>query len=187
MADVVSPQKRSEMMSGIRGKDTKPELLIRKALHAEGYRFRLHDKKLPGKPDLMLPKYRAAIFVHGCFWHGHDCHLFKWPKSRTEFWRSKIFKNQDNDEKALNSLESSDWRVLVIWECALKGKERLNFEEVIDELTGWLHSDDVFYEIRGRNRVDDENRLYGNTKSRQAERDHGCKRSHTSVRQKTCS
>ena len=93
MADVVDRKTRSRMMSGIRGKNTRPELLIRKGLHARGFRFRLHDKRLPGKPDLVLPKYSAVIFVHGCFWHGHDCHLFKWPQSRREFWRKKITRN----------------------------------------------------------------------------------------------
>ncbi len=90
MPDVVSRAKRGEMMSGIRGKNTKPELVIRSALHRAGYRFRLHTRSLPGKPDLVLPKYRAAIFVNGCFWHGHDCHLFKWPGTRKDFWRAKI-------------------------------------------------------------------------------------------------
>lgn len=150
MADVVSPQKRSEMMSGIRGKDTKPEHFIRKALHAHGYRFRLHRKDLPGKPDLVLPKYRAVIFVHGCFWHGHDCHLFKWPKSRPDFWRTKITRNRENDEKALDALEEQDWRVLVVWECAVKGKERLEPEVIVDHITGWLNSDEQYHEIRGR-------------------------------------
>jgi len=150
MADVVSPQKRSEMMSGIRGKDTQPEHFIRKALHRRGYRYRLHDKKLPGKPDLVFPGYRAVIFVHGCFWHGHDCHLFKWPQSRMEFWRTKIGKNRTNDEKAIESLEADDWRVLVVWECAIKGREKLSPNHIIDGITGWLHSDDGYHEIRGR-------------------------------------
>lgn len=152
MADVVSPQKRSEMMAGIRGKNTKPEQFIRKALHRKGYRYRIHAAKLPGKPDLVLPKYNAVIIVHGCFWHGHDCHLFKWPQSRTDFWKAKITKNRENDAKALNALEAMDWRILTVWECALKGKERLEPDQIIDQITCWLHSDDRFCEIRGRNR-----------------------------------
>lgn len=136
MPDVVSKQKRSEMMAGIWGKNTKPEIVVRKGLHALGFRFRIHDRKLPGKPDLVLPKYNAAIFVHGCFWHGHDCHLFKWPQSRTDFWREKILGNRANDEKALDALEKAGWRVLVIWECALKGKEKLVPDHVMDETTG---------------------------------------------------
>ncbi len=172
MADVVSPQKRSEMMAGIRGKDTKPEYFIRKALHKLGYRYLLHARKIPGKPDLVLPKYRAVIFVHGCFWHGHSCHLFKWPQSRTDFWRSKILKNQANDEKALNALESADWRVLVVWECAIKGKERLDPQEIIDAVTGWLHSDEYYYEIRGSN-VGGKKRVQRNRRSRQDQTDNG--------------
>jgi DNA mismatch endonuclease, patch repair protein len=97
MADIVPKAKRSEMMAGIRGKNTRPEMLVRRALHAHGYRFRLHRKDLPGKPDIVLPKYRAVIFVHGCFWHGHDCHLFKWPKTREDFWIQKIKNNQERD------------------------------------------------------------------------------------------
>lgn len=150
MADVVSPQKRSEMMSGIRGKNTQPEYLIRKALYKRGYRYRLHAKKLPGKPDLVLHKYKAVIFIHGCFWHGHDCHLFKWPQSRTDFWRTKINKNRANDDKALDALKSTEWRTLVIWECALKGKERLDLNHILDLVTHWLHSEDRYSEIRGR-------------------------------------
>ncbi|MAE50877.1 MAG: very short patch repair endonuclease [Micavibrio sp.] len=149
MADIVSPQKRSEMMSGIRGKNTKPEHFIRKTLHAKGFRFRLHRKDLPGKPDLVLSKYRTVIFVHGCFWHGHDCHLFKWPKSRPDFWRAKISKNQENDEKALVALKKDNWRILVIWECAIKGKERIEPESIMKTMVNWLKSDGEFLEIRG--------------------------------------
>lgn len=150
MPDIVSKQKRSEMMAGIRGKNTKPEIVVRKGLHALGFRFRIHDRKLPGKPDLVLPKYNAAIFVHGCFWHGHDCHLFKWPQSRTDFWREKILGNRANDEKALDALEKAGWRVLVIWECALKGKEKLAPDHVMDETRGWLLSGDGYHEIGGK-------------------------------------
>ena len=139
MADVVSPQKRSEMMAGIRGKNTKPEQFVRKALHSLGFRYRLHVKDMPGKPDLVLPNYCAAIFVHGCFWHQHDCHLFKWPKSRPDFWHKKILGNKANDNKALDALEDEGWRVLIIWECAIKGKERLDSDHLIDQVTGWLY------------------------------------------------
>lgn len=149
MADVVSKAKRSEMMSGIRGKNTKPEIMIRGALHRAGFRFRLHTDRLPGKPDLILPKYRAAVLVNGCFWHGHDCHLFKWPSTKKEFWRDKILKNRINDERVLTALDARDWRVLQIWECALKGKERISLERIVDKITGWLHSDEKYQEIRG--------------------------------------
>lgn len=149
MPDIVSKQKRSEMMAGIRGKNTKPEIVVRKGLHALGFRFRIHDRKLPGKPDLVLPKYNAAIFVHGCFWHGHDCHLFKWPQSRIEFWREKILGNRANDEKALEALEKAGWRILVIWECALKGKTRRTPENVLESISSWLLSDSMEAVIEG--------------------------------------
>src|SRR4051812_22955527 len=103
MPDIISKAKRSEMMAGIRGKNTKPEILIRGVLHKAGFRFRLHAKHLPGKPDLVLAKYHAAILVNGCFWHGHDCHLFRWPSTKKEFWRAKILKNRANDEKILEA------------------------------------------------------------------------------------
>jgi DNA mismatch endonuclease (patch repair protein) len=138
------------MMSGIRGKNTKPELLIRRGLHARGFRFRLHVKDLPGKPDLVLPRYRAVVFVNGCFWHGHDCHLFKWPKSREEFWRTKIRTNRANDKKHLAALREKGWRVLVIWECALKGRTRRDPDEVLSSAAAWLRSDRDIGEIRGR-------------------------------------
>ena len=121
MTDVVSPQVRSRMMSGIRGKNTRPELLIRRRLHRLGYRYRLHSSKLPGKPDLVFPRYRAVIFVNGCFWHGHDCHLFKWPSSRAEWWRAKITRTRATDAASRKALAQAGWRILDVWECALKG------------------------------------------------------------------
>lgn len=137
-------------MSGIRGKNTQPELLVRKALHKEGFRYRLHDKHLPGKPDLVLPKYSAVIFVHGCFWHGHNCHLFKWPKTRKEFWRNKINRNRKVDRRNYKKLKEEGWYVLTIWECALKGKTKQSFESVINRTTKWLESGKKDLEIRGR-------------------------------------
>ena len=148
MADVVDPATRSRMMSGIRGKNTKPELVIRKALHARGFRYRLHCD-LPGKPDICLPKHRAVIFVHGCFWHGHDCHLFKWPSTRPEFWRAKIGRNGEVDRAVESRLSDDRWRVAVIWECALKGRERLPLEDVISTCANWLRSDRMRLEVRG--------------------------------------
>jgi len=149
MLDVVDRQTRSRMMSGIRGKNTRPELLIRKGLHARGFRFRLHDKRLPGKPDLVLPKYSAVIFVHGCFWHGHDCHLFKWPKSRREFWRKKITRNKAKDAESYASLKEEGWYILTIWECALKGRTRRPLDEVIDMAADWLEYATRDKQIRG--------------------------------------
>lgn len=135
-------------MSGIRGKNTKPELLIRKALHARGFRYRLHCD-LPGKPDICLPKHRAVIFVHGCFWHGHGCHLFKWPSTRPEFWREKIRRNSEVDAAAETRLLADGWRVAVVWECALKGRERLAFDSVVDSITSWLSGGEDSLVVRG--------------------------------------
>lgn len=126
-------------MSGIRGKDTKPEIQIRKLLHAAGYRFRLHRKDLPGKPDIVLPRYRVAIFVHGCFWHGHEnCHLFRLPKSRSDFWQKKIDGNRKRDDVKQSELERSGWRVLLVRECALKGKTAFDSVALVQKLETFL-------------------------------------------------
>jgi len=127
--DVHSPKQRSYNMSKIRGKDTKPELLVRKWLWANGYRYRLHYKKLPGKPDIVFPSRKKVILVHGCFWHRHKCRYFKWPKSNEEFWRQKIEGNVHRDQKNFSSLIASDWICLVIWECALKDVKQSHFTE----------------------------------------------------------
>ena len=121
MADVHTKETRSYNMSQIKGKDTKPELLVRKYLHAHGLRYRLHTTGLPGKPDIVLPKYKTVVFVHGCFWHRHEgCRYFVVPKTRTEFWMNKIGRNVANDEKQMTALTAAGWRVLTIWECELK-------------------------------------------------------------------
>ena len=138
------------MMAGIRGKDTQPELTVRRALHARGFRYRLHAGGIPGRPDLVLPKYHAVIFVHGCFWHGHECHLFRWPRSREDFWRDKIVRNRRNDTANAGRLDESGWRQAVVWECALKGKLRMTVEEVADQLADWLRSGQSRIEIAGR-------------------------------------
>jgi DNA mismatch endonuclease (patch repair protein) len=107
-------------MSRIRGKNTKPELLVRSALHAMGFRFRLHVRKLPGTPDLVLSKYKVAIFVNGCFWHGHGCHLSKFPATRADFWRKKITDTRLRDERAIQQLQDQGWRVIILWECSIR-------------------------------------------------------------------
>jgi DNA mismatch endonuclease (patch repair protein) len=150
MADVVSAAVRSRMMAGIRGTNTKPELILRKGLHAQGFRFRLHDRALPGKPDIVFPRYRAVIFAHGCFWHGHDCHLFKWPSTRPEFWQQKIGRNREVDARSEAALADAGWRRAIVWECALKGRTKLPLEEVIARCAEWLRSDEPVLEIRGR-------------------------------------
>ena len=121
MTDVVDPATRSRMMSGIRGKDTKPELLVRKYLHARGLRFRLHVKNLPGKPDIVFSKYRAIVFVHGCFWHHHaGCKYATMPSSRVDYWTNKLADNVARDQFLSAALEGLGWRVFVIWECELQ-------------------------------------------------------------------
>ena len=137
-------------MAGIKGKDTKPELLVRRGLHARGFRFRLHDKRLPARPDLVLPRYRAAILVHGCFWHGHDCPLFKLPQSRQDFWREKIGRNRERDAEAEARLDAAGWRVLTVWECSFKGPGRLGEDAAVTLAAAWLVSGERTGVIRGR-------------------------------------
>lgn len=149
MTDVHSPAIRSKNMAAIKGKDTKPEMKIRKMLHAAGFRYRLHVKDLPGKPDLVLPKYKAVIFVHGCFWHMHNCDQFKLPKSNQEFWINKFSLNKKNDELHQTALISAGWRVGTIWECALKGPDKLPLEETLVLLHSWLSSSKPTLELRG--------------------------------------
>lgn len=124
--DVFDPQKRSEVMARVRGKDTKPELLVRRHLHAAGLRYVLHDRRLPGKPDLVFPSRRVAVFVHGCFWHGHEgCKKATIPATRPEFWRAKIEANKARDARVRSELEAAGWKVIVVWECSL-GSAALN-------------------------------------------------------------
>lgn len=134
MADVHDKKTRSYNMSRIKGKNTKPEILVRKFLHAKGFRFRLHLKKMPGKPDIVLPKYKTIILVHGCFWHGHKgCRYFVVPKTRTEWWLNKINKNIENDEKAIAELLEDEWKIITIWECELK-KDKI--DKILAKLPG---------------------------------------------------
>lgn len=148
MVDVVDSATRSRMMSGIKGRNTKPEIMIRSLLHRSGFRFRLHVKDLAGKPDIVLPRYRAVIQVHGCFWHGHDCPLFKWPSTRPEFWIQKINRNRENDRATTERLLAAGWRVGIVWECALRGANR-NLVGVLQTLDAWIRSDVPFMEKRG--------------------------------------
>jgi len=149
MIDVVDHKTRSQMMSGIRGKNTRPEIRIRSLLHRQGFRFRIHVDSLPGKPDIVLKRYRATIFVHGCFWHAHHCHLFKWPSTRKEFWKTKIEGNSSRDNENINSLETAGWRILTIWECALKGRSRLNEDKLTESICTWLSGNATVSEITG--------------------------------------
>ncbi len=150
MTDIVSQDVRSRMMAGIKDRDTKPEILLRQVLHRAGYRFRLHRKDLPGRPDLVLGKYKAVIFVNGCFWHGHEnCHLFRLPKSRQDFWEEKISGNQARDNRKQSELVKLGWRVGVVWECALKGKWALDQEILLRRLEEFILGDKTFSEMRG--------------------------------------
>lgn len=148
MADVVDAATRSRMMSGIKGRDTKPEWIIRRGLHKLGYRYRLHARELPGRPDLVFAKHHAVVFIHGCFWHGHGCTLFKWPKTREDFWRTKIGGNQARDARAIEALTRQGWRVAIVWECALRGAGR-DPGVVVDRLAAWLESDSQGLEVSG--------------------------------------
>ncbi len=132
MADVHDKATRSYNMSRIRGKDTKPELIVRKFIFNLGFRYRLHDKNLPGKPDIVLRKYNTVIFVHGCFWHGHEnCKYFIHPKTRTDWWLNKINKNKSNDKNSLALLKINEWKIINIWECELKPN---NLEKTLNKL-----------------------------------------------------
>jgi DNA mismatch endonuclease (patch repair protein) len=130
--DTVSPEKRSRMMSGIRSKGTAPELVVRSIAHRLGLRFRLHAKNLVGRPDLVFPKHRTVLFVHGCFWHRHDCGLAAVPKTRTDFWLAKFGANQQRDRKVRELLEMQGWRVLEIWECETREPERVRQRLLVD-------------------------------------------------------
>ena len=147
MPDVHTPRIRSKNMAAIRSRDTSPELIVRRRLHARGYRFRLHVKDLPGTPDLVFPKFRAVIFIHGCFWHRHGCSLFRVPRTRTEFWDTKLTGNAARDRRDLASLKGLSWRTAVVWECSLRGKTRIPAEVVTDFLSEWLQSDRQSLEV----------------------------------------
>lgn len=139
MADVHSKETRSYNMSRIKGKDTKPELLVRKFLHKNGFRYRLHVKDMPGKPDIVLPKYKTVIFIHGCFWHGHEgCKYYVVPKTRTDWWLNKINGNISKDSRAEAALILQGWEILKIWECELKSKTLI---ETLGSLLNHLKND----------------------------------------------
>jgi DNA mismatch endonuclease (patch repair protein) len=149
MADVLTQEQRRLNMSRIRGKNTNPELQVRKLLYAEGYRFRLHRRDLPGSPDIVLPKYHVCIFIHGCFWHGHTCVLFKLPNTRQEFWARKIGGNRNRDAIAVQSLLELGWRVLTIWECAMRGPGRMNHDAFTDDCAAFLKAEERRKELTG--------------------------------------
>ena len=150
MTDIVDQQTRSRMMSGIRGKNTKPELALRRALHARGFRFRLHSGKVHGRPDLVLPKYRAVVFVHGCFWHRHQgCRYATVPATRPEFWRAKFDANTARDSAVGTRLLEDGWRGATVWECALRKPEQ--GEASTETLSIWLRTEELQIEIGDNN------------------------------------
>ena len=137
------------MMSGIKGRDTKIELLVRKALHARGLRYRLHNRSLPGRPDMAFASRKTVVFVNGCFWHGHDCPLFRLPASNTEFWRLKIGVNRERDLRSQAALTTLGWRSAVVWECAMRGEAAIDFPVLVNLLEDWIRSDQSDREFRG--------------------------------------
>lgn len=141
------------MMAGIKGTDTRPEMTIRRGLHALGWRYRLHVRGLPGKPDIVFPTRRAVIFVDGCFWHGHDCALFRWPSTRPEFWREKIGGNIVRDRRVRSELLELGWRILDVHECVLKGRSRRPLNEVLAECVRFLEGDERCASIGGSQTV----------------------------------
>lgn len=127
MVDFLTPAQRSERMSKIKGRNTRPEILLRQLLHGTGLRYRLHRSELPGKPDLVFPRYKAVVFVHGCFWHRHTgCKIASTPKSNTEFWIQKFKRNVERDAKSVAALENAGWRVFIVWECELSSKNKIS-------------------------------------------------------------
>jgi len=149
MVDVLTPSQRSFNMSRIRGQNTKPEMLLRRGLHARGFRFRLHRADLPGRPDIVFPSRRAVILVHGCFWHGHDCPMCRLPTTRREFWQAKIERNCARDRTAMDELVAAGWRVLIVWECALRGPARLPSGTVLADCEQFLRSGATSSELAG--------------------------------------
>ena len=136
--DVLNPEQRRLVMSRIRAKDTKPEMILRRGLHRRGLRYRLHVTDMPGRPDMVFPRHRAVVFAHGCFWHGHGCSLFRWPRTRATFWRKKIHRNIERDQHTLAALRADGWRTLVIWECALRGSHRRAIHDVLNSAEDFI-------------------------------------------------
>lgn len=149
--DSLSPEARSRVMAAVRGRDTAPERSIRSALHARGYRFRVDARDLPGRPDLKLTRHGAVVFVHGCFWHGHDCPRFRAPSSNTAFWLAKIEGNRSRDRRVVDELLAAGWRVAVVWECALAAAGRSGAPDpLVDALCRWIEGRRRFVEFSCR-------------------------------------
>ncbi|MGR3555354.1 MAG: very short patch repair endonuclease [Paracoccus sp. (in: a-proteobacteria)] len=145
--DVLTPDQRQKNMKAIRGRGTKLERLLGRGLHARGFRYRLNVSRLPGTPDLVFAQHRAVIFAHGCFWHGHDCERFKLPATRRDFWLKKLEANQARDKRNISALLSEGWRVMVVWECATRGRGKHTTHIVLDQCETFLNSDKVMREL----------------------------------------
>lgn len=148
--DIVCPEKRKIMMSGIKSKNTIPELLIRGALFSKGFRYRINDSKLPGKPDIVLKKYNSVIFIHGCFWHQHSCPKNKIPEINHEFWKKKLMDNIKRDKKVINDLLNENWRVCIIWECKIIKIQKIEdsgMNEILNRIIDFLESNMTLVEI----------------------------------------
>lgn len=148
MVDILGRDARSRLMARIGGRGTRIEVAVRKALFARGYRYRVNVGRLPGRPDIVLPRHRVAIFVHGCFWHGHDCTLFRIPASNREFWAAKLARNRERDARSAAMLQELGWRVAVVWECALRGRGANGLGRVADCLERWIDGTDADLRIR---------------------------------------
>lgn len=141
--DMFTTQKRSRIMASIQSRNTRPEIIVRRFLFSRGFRFRLHDRKLPGSPDIILPKYRTVIFINGCFWHGHEgCHLYRLPKTNTDFWEAKIMRNRQRDHRDMLLLQEKGWKVLVVWECEIRAR-KLQRMETLEGLVNEIWSIDL--------------------------------------------
>ena len=146
MSDVLSPEQRHRNMAAIHSASTKPELRLRHALWQKGFRYRVNDKQLPGSPDIVLPKYRTVIFVHGCFWHGHkSCKFYTVPKTNTDFWTAKVSRNQERDQEVWRKLEAKGWSVIIVWECELK---KARFEETVERVATEIYDHGAELETR---------------------------------------
>ena len=149
MTDTVDKKTRSRIMASVGQRDTGPELILRKALHRLGFRYRLNDKKLPGSPDLVFKKYNAVIFVHGCFWHRHGCKLSTFPSTRKKFWKEKFDANKKRDKRNIDALKNDGWRVIIVWECCLKGKD-VDVTKISTLVSNWLQSKRTYKELPTR-------------------------------------
>lgn len=147
MADRHSKATRSRNMSAVKGKNTTPEMRVRRLLHSRGYRYRLHCKHVKGKPDIVFKKYKAVIFIHGCFWHYHGCRKTNIPEDNHDFWKEKLEKNKARDQRVVEGLIEEGWRVLIIWECALKGKNKLHDEDCFKQISDWIKGTQIRKEL----------------------------------------